>query len=137
MMADMLATHPESWAEFPTECLWYAGFAIIWQLLFGLPFLFDLIEDHWTDRPMRREKVTRWLFFNTSLLAAGSVLNGIWSCTVWGNLYLDEDSLVDFSPLLPLFDWSHLTVPAWRMMAVWAAFTITCWLLMPTMVPVS
>jgi hypothetical protein len=94
--------HPHSWSEFPAECLYYLvpmsvahlavfaiGVVVVAALAIKQPGTF-------------RRRVGRLGLFLALLLIAGSLINGLWSCTVWGRLYYSTDYVFDFTPVWPI-----------------------------------
>jgi len=42
------------------------------------------------------------IVFSICFLLTGAVMNGIWSCAIWGRVYFSTDYVVDFNPFYPI-----------------------------------
>ncbi|QJE99032.1 hypothetical protein [Luteolibacter luteus] len=92
---------PSNWSSFLGECAWYLvpGLALHLVLLVpSLPVFWFLL------RPLRASG--RWLkvalVFHATLLVAGMLANGLWSCVIRGRLYWSTDYISDFSAFYPI-----------------------------------
>ena len=96
-----IAIEPHGWGAFPGECLVYFLFlGVVHVMMFAIGSIvlvtaFALREPHTTV--LRR--VRRFGLFVLLLLLVGSLVNGLWSCLVWGRLYYSTDYVVDFTPV--------------------------------------
>jgi hypothetical protein len=88
--------------EAPLEALLYAGF-------FGLVHAAIAGAGLVIGTPLLRYGWRRYLsfarafvVFNICLLVTSSIMNAIWSCTIWGRVYFSTDYVVDFNPLYPI-----------------------------------
>jgi hypothetical protein len=72
------------------------------------------------------------------LLIVGSLFNGLWSCLVWGRLYVSTDYVFDFMPFFPITQWvidapfgdgrgKLLGVSLFQLQLVWFLFAAGTW----------
>ena len=131
--------NPKTWSDFPTECFWYLLPGLLVHAFFLALSLaiIGLIPFH---------KRRNFSFFNALtlqgyLLLTAMLMNGFWSCAVWGNLYWSVDYTADFSVFYPItknvinYSWgSDMTggldgISLNQLNIIWAAFTATAWAL--------
>lgn len=91
---------PKSWLEYPAECLWYLMPGIFLHLTALLLSLIAITLFRafkvWTPR------ITTILIFQAYLLLAAMLVNGVWSCAIWGHFYWSVDYTADFSVFYPI-----------------------------------
>ena len=116
--------------------LWFMGLvhAVVVEavLLFATPLFF-------VRRRAYLVFVRGFFVFNILLLCVSVMLNALWSCTIWGNLYFSTDYVVDFIPVWPItqhrIDFAFNDTPGqilhglsiWHVRAVWLAFAFAAW----------
>lgn len=69
--------------------------------IFAAGCVFFAVLSIWQKRTFLR-RTGRLGRFAGTLLTAGSLFNGLWSCLVWGRLYVSTDYIFDFSPFWPI-----------------------------------
>lgn len=88
--------------EAPIEALLYAmSFGVAHSVIAGIVLVLGT--------PLLRNGRKRYLtfaraviVFNICFLLAGAIMNGIWSCSIWGRVYFSTDYVVDFNPFYPI-----------------------------------
>jgi hypothetical protein len=126
---------------YPVECFWYwfplglivhgalflAGFFVI-----GAVSLFR--HGHF------RQRFSRWAVFNLSFFVTAGLVNGIWSCSIFGRLYWSTDYVSDFSPFWPITQGildarfgdqvgGLLGISLLQLQALWLVFAVCAWVL--------
>jgi hypothetical protein len=133
----MIESYPMSAA--PIEAFGYfvvMGFfhlaVMIAVLLLAVPLLF-------VSRRMYFVYTRGFCVFNVLLLVLSSILNGVWSCAIWGNIYFSTDYVIDFTPFWPitqnLIDMSFGDVSGdifyglsiLHVQAIWLGFAFAAW----------
>ncbi len=129
---------PKSWLEYPAECLWYLIPGLLYHaaILLASPLLIAIVRVLTRYRP--RSSTT--LIFQGYLLLAAMIVNGVWSCAVWGHLYWSVDYTADFSVFLPIttnqieYSWEQIAgglngITLTQLNVIWAIFAASAWLL--------
>lgn len=130
---------PKSWLEFPLECLWY----LLPGAVFHIVALIAGIAGFSVGRLLgwRLPRFSTLVIFQSYLLLASMIVNGFWSCTVWGSLYWSVDYTADFSVFMPItrgqidYSWSPEIVGGLngvtltQLNLVWALFALSAWII--------
>jgi hypothetical protein len=86
-------------------------------------------------------KISNLMIFQSYLLISSMIVNGFWSCAIWGKLYWSVDYTSDFSVFMPIrssqidYSWSPEVagglngVTLTQLNLVWASFAISAWIL--------
>ena len=134
----MNAIHPHSWIEFPVEFMWYfAVMGVLHLAIFTVGFII-LAALFIKQRRDFIKRVGRFGLFMGLLLIVGSVLNGVWSCAIWGRLYFSTDYVFDFSPFWPITQTTIdarfgdkqgqlIGVSIFQLQLIWLLFAIATW----------
>jgi hypothetical protein len=93
---------PYSWNQLPAECLMYCFVTGVFHLAVFLVGCTVLKALNLRRRVDFVKRVRRFGLFMGILLAVGSIFNGLWSCLIWGRLYVSTDYVFDFSPFWPI-----------------------------------
>lgn len=130
---------PKSWFEFPAECLWYLLPGVVFH---AIGFIVSLIVIMALGRFISRlPSLSVLTVFHLYLLIFAMIANGVWSCTIWGNLYWSVDYTSDFSVYMPVRRWqveyswgpemsgglNGITLA--QLNLVWAVFALLAWIL--------
>jgi hypothetical protein len=91
---------PKSWFEYPSECLWYLMPGIVVHV--GALILSLIAVATFRAFKCRTPRVATILIFQGYLLFAAMLVNGFWSCAIWGHLYWSVDYTADFSVFYPI-----------------------------------
>lgn len=81
----------------------------------------------------------RWAVFNLSFFVAASLVNGAWSCLVFGRLYWSTDYVSDFLPFWPITQsvldarfgdqaGGLLGISLLQLQALWVPFAACAWI---------
>ena len=100
--------------------------------------LADLANQRQEQRGTFLGRVRRLGLFFGLLLVFGSISNGLWSCLVWGRLYVSTDYMIDFSPFWPITQrvidapfgnrrGALLGVSLFELQIVWLLFAVGTW----------
>jgi hypothetical protein len=84
--------------------------------------------------------LSRWAVFNVSFFVAASLVNGAWSCLVFGRLYWSTDYVSDFFPFWPITQsvldarfgdqvGGLLGISLLQLQALWVPFAVSAWVL--------
>jgi hypothetical protein len=88
-----------------------------------------------------RPRISTLMIFQAYLLISSMIVNGFWSCIIWGKLYWSVDYTSDFSVFIPIrrsqieYSWSAEMagglngVTLTQLNLVWALFAISAWVL--------
>mgnify|MGYP007092108871 CR=1 FL=1 len=88
-----------------------------------------------------RPRISTVMIFQAYLLISSMIVNGFWSCIIWGKLYWSVDYTSDFSVFMPIrrsqieYSWSAEMagglnrVTLTQLNLVWALFAISAWVL--------
>jgi hypothetical protein len=130
---------PKSWSEFPTECLWYLLPGGLFHVI-AVPVILSVMATlGWIG--LFRPKISTLMIFQAYLLISSMIVNGFWSCIIWGKLYWSVDYTSDFSVFMPIrrsqveYSWSPEMagglngVTLTQLNLVWASFAISAWIL--------
>ena len=130
---------PKSWSEFPTECLWYLLPGGLFHLIAVPVILGAMATLAWFG--LFRPRISTLMIFQAYLLISSMIVNGFWSCIIWGKLYWSVDYTSDFSVFMPIrssqidYSWSPEMVGGLngvtltQLNLVWASFAIYAWIL--------
>jgi hypothetical protein len=94
--------HPHQWSDFPAECLFYLVPMSIAHLAAFVVGVFVIAALALKQPGKFFIRVGRLGLFLVLLLVVGSLMNGLWSCLVWGRFYYSTDYVFDFSPVWPI-----------------------------------
>lgn len=131
---------PYTWSEFIPECLWYllpdgilhVAIFILSAVIFGIM---------WRCGVRRLPRFGTLALFQAYLLLIAMIMNGFWSCTIWGRLYWSVDYVSDFSPFYPItsgvihYSWSEKItgglngISLMTLNGVWLVFSSLTWIL--------
>jgi hypothetical protein len=126
---------PFPWSDFPAECGWYVFFVGVLHLVVlgvGALILAFLSAKH---PGQFLGRMLRLAVFLGVLLVAGAVLNGLWSCLIYGQFYNSSDYDCGFLPFWPFTKyWMEMRDSAGELMDVplqmhfiWLFFTASTW----------
>ena len=130
---------PKSWLDFPTECLWYLLPGLVFHAIGFIVVLFIVMILGWFR--IQWPRLSTLMIFQLWLLISAMIVNGIWSCTIWGNLYWSVDYTSDFSVFMPIRRWqveyswgpemsgglNGITLT--QLNLVWTIFAISAWMI--------
>lgn len=127
----------KSWLEYPAECLWYLMPGIVYHIIALILSLIAVAMIQFFK--FCKPRITTVLIFQGYLLIIAMLVNGIWSCSIWGKLYWSVDYTADFSAFFPItprkivYSWGpelsgglnkiSLTV----LNLIWAFFAVITW----------
>ena len=134
----VITDYPHSWSDFPVDCMWY--FVVMGVLHLAI-FVVGVLVIAALAIKQRRDfikRVGRFGLFMGLLLIVGSVINGVWSCAIWGRLYFSTDYIFDFSPFWPITQklidarfgdkqGQLIGVSIFQLQLIWLLFAITTW----------
>ena len=143
MITDLLSTlvitnFHHSWSDFPVECIWYFTVMGVFHIAIFAVEVLVLAALAIKQRRDFIKRVGRFGLFMGLLLIVGSVLNGVWSCAIWGRLYYSTDYVFDFSPFWPITQTridarfgdkqGHLIgVSIFQLQHIWLLFALATW----------
>ena len=125
---------------YPIECFWYwIPLGVIAHgavLLLGV-LVVGALSVWWSGKFLRWCR--RWIVFNLCLFLVAGLVNGLWSCLIFGRFYWSTDYVSDFSPFWPItrgvleapFDGEVgglLGISLLQLQALWLLFALTTWL---------
>jgi hypothetical protein len=125
--------------SYPIECAWYWGpMSVVHAALFVVGVLCITALALWSRGHFRR-RCRRWAIFNVCFFLTAGLVNGLWSCLVFGHLYWTTDYVFDFTPFWPvtqsLLDARFgdqvgglLGISLFQLQALWLLFAISAWL---------
>lgn len=131
--------NPKSWIEFPSECLWYIIPGLVFHAIGFIVALVIVMILGWFR--IQWPRLSTLMIFQLYLLISAMIVNGVWSCTIWGNLYWSVDYTSNFSVFMPIqprqigYSWGpEMTgelngITLTHLNLVWAIFAITAWML--------
>jgi hypothetical protein len=134
----MSTFHPDSWSAFPGECLLYLALMGALHVAIFVVGCLVLAALAIKQRGTFLTRAGRFGLLVGLLLVVGSIFNGLWSCLVWGRLYISTDYVFDFSPFWPItqnvidapFGDMHgqlLGVSLFQLQLVWLLFACGTW----------
>src|SRR3954464_3655956 len=88
--------------SYPMECFVYWFYGGFIHCAFFLAGLIVITAASIFERRHFRRRLTRWATFNGFFFVAASLVNGAWSCVVFGRLYWSTDYVSDFLPFWPI-----------------------------------
>jgi hypothetical protein len=125
--------------SYPVECFWYwFPLGVIFHGVFFLAGVIAIGTVSIFRRGHFREWFIRWSLFSVSFFVVAGLLNGVWSCVIFGRLYWSADYVSDFSPFRPITQGvldarfgeevgGLLGVSLHQLQAIWLLFAITAW----------
>ncbi len=130
---------PKSWSEFPTECLWYLLPGGLFHVI-ASPIILGIMLTYGRFAYFR-PKISTLMIFQAYLLIFSMIVNGLWSCAIWGKLYWSVDYTSNFSVFMPIrnsqidYSWSPEMagglngITLTQLNLIWAIFAISAWIL--------
>ena len=136
----VLPPHIETYGPlaYPMECFvyWFLG-----GIAHGALFLAGVIAISAASVVRRGHFLrwfSRWTVFNLSFFVAASLVNGAWSCLIFGRLYWSTDYVSDFSPFWPVTQGvldarfgdqvgGLLGISLLQLQAIWLPFAVCAW----------
>jgi hypothetical protein len=88
-----------------------------------------------------RPKISTLLIFQAYLLISAMIVNGLWSCIIWGRFYWSVDYTSDFSVFMPIrrsqvadFWGAKMTgglngTTLTQLNLIWASFAVLAWVI--------
>lgn len=121
------------WNDYFAECLLYVlfiGTVVIILFFIGSILLFLFSRK---SVGVLRKRIGHFGLFLLLFLIVGSLVNGVWSCLIYGHIYDSRDYVVDFMPFwpvamnpdLPRVEGYGTTLT--EVNAIWFAFAIFTW----------
>jgi hypothetical protein len=130
---------PKHWSEFPVECLWYLLPGGLFHVI-AFPILLGLMMiTAW--KGILQPRISTLMIFQGYLLISAMIMNGLWSCIIWGKLYWSVDYTSDFSVFMPIrrsqveYSWGPEMsgglngITLTHLNLVWLGFAILAWVL--------
>jgi len=127
-----------SWYELPIEVLYY----FLPGLFVHAAFLILCLVGAFTLRKLKCRSISSdtVLKFNAIFYIVAMLVNGVWSCSIFGNYYWSVDYVSDFSPFYPIregvitYSWGEEMTGGLKdgfslkqLNSIWAAFASVTW----------
>jgi hypothetical protein len=140
MLHAALLQHFETYGlrSYLVECAWYWGpVSVVHVAFFTIGVLFVAALGFWSRGHFRR-RLRCWAVFNVCFFITAGLVNGLWSCLVFGRLYWSTDYVFDFTPFWPVTQrvldarfgdqvGGLVGISLFQLQVLWFLFAISAW----------